>query len=82
MNRSLRAIAEEIKADWHTIHPVAKPFVDALATLESIDDMFHRDRAIAVVARLRGACGTWRGATARRIKLELDEMLRAAEARV
>ena len=54
---------------------VAKPYVDAMATLHSIRDKYGHDMAVEVVARFIGVAGTRRGATARRVKTELKGIL-------
>ena len=58
--------------------PVAKQYVDAMATLHSIGDKYGLDTAVEVVARFLGVAGTWRGPTARRIKTELKGILAAS----
>jgi hypothetical protein len=74
--RPLNEIAAEIQRDWGSkMSGVAKPYVDAMATLHSIRDKYHGDTAVEVVARFVGVAGTWRGATARRIKTELRGIL-------
>jgi hypothetical protein len=71
-HRPLNEIAAEIQKDWGSkMSGVAKPYVDAMATLHSIRDKYHGDTAAEVVARFIGVAGTWRGSAARRIKTEL-----------
>ena len=75
--RSLHEIAVEIKKDWGAkLSPFAKPYVDAMICLNSIDDMYGYDTGKSVVAYfLCNAC-SWKGETARRIKKELNAMIR------
>jgi hypothetical protein len=53
----------------------AKPYVDALSTLESIDDNYYYDSARSVVGYLIANLSYWRGDTARTIKAELRSIL-------
>jgi hypothetical protein len=46
-----------------------------MAQLDTLNDQFGLDRAIEVVTRFRGVCGTWRGPVAKRVKAELEAML-------
>lgn len=71
MNRPLYEIAAEVKRDWKRPYFGAVPYIDALADLNSIEDMYHLDTARYVVAYFLANAGTWRGETARRVKTEL-----------
>jgi hypothetical protein len=67
--RPLNVIAAEIQKDWGSkMNPVAKRYVDAMASLQSVRD---RDGLDTVVARFISVAGTWHGPIARRIKTEL-----------
>ena len=72
--RPLWAIAREIRKDWTKMSPYAKPYVDAMACLESINDNYYFDSAKSVVLYFLSNAGTWRGETAKRIKAELKLM--------
>jgi hypothetical protein len=54
---------------------MAKPYVDAMSDLHTLDDKYYGDRAVEVVARFLGVAGTWRGPVAKRVKAELNAML-------
>jgi hypothetical protein len=72
--RTLFEIAEEIKQDWKKPYFGAVPYLQAMATLRTIDDMYIQDTASSIVLYFLANAGTWRGKTARRIKLELKDM--------
>ena len=72
--RPLYHIAAEISRDWKPVHPYAKPYFEAMATLDSIDDNFMFDSGKSVVCYFLSNAGTWRGETAKRIKAELKKM--------
>ena len=74
-NRPLYEIAREIEKDWKNVHYGAKPYLDAMATLNSIDDHYYMDTAKSVVCYFLGNASTWRGETAKRIKKELKTMV-------
>lgn len=72
--RALCEIAREIRKDWGKVSPYAKPYLDAMMSLDSIDDNYYFDSAKSVVLYFLCNAGTWRGETAKRIKKELKEM--------
>lgn len=75
IHRPLHVIAREIKADWKKVYFGAVPYLDAMATLTSIDDNYYFDSAESVVRYFLANASTWRGDTAKRIKAELKAML-------
>ena len=75
--RSLHEIAKEIKKDWGTkMYFGAKPYVDAMICLDSVNDMYGCDTAKSVVAYFLCNAAQWKGETARRIKKELNAMIK------
>ena len=75
--RSLHEIAVEIKKDWGAkLSPYAKPWVDAMICLESISDMYGCDTGKSVVAYFLCNASAWRGEVARRVKKELNAMIK------
>ena len=76
MSRPLRVIAREICDDWKGMYFGATPYVDAMHSLNSVDDKFNEDSARSVVRYFLANAQHWRGKTARRVKAELKEMLR------
>lgn len=75
MARPIYEIAREVRRDWGAkVNFAAKPYLDAMLCLNSIDDNYFFDSARSVVMYFLCNAGTWRGETARRIKKELKEM--------
>ena len=72
--RPLYEIANDIKKDWKNVHFGAKPYLDAMVTLNSINDNYGFDSAKSIVLYFLGNASTWRGETAKRIKAELKAM--------
>lgn len=79
--RSLSAIAREIRKDWKKVYFGAVPYLDAMSSLDSINDQYYQDSAKSVVAYFLSNATSWRGDTARRIKKELNDMLKSAKGR-
>jgi len=74
-NRPLHEIARDIRNDWKNPYFGAKPYLDAMATLDSIEDYFYMDSAKSIVLYFLGNASTWRGDTAKAIKKELKAMV-------
>ena len=73
--RPLYEIAKEIKKDWGAkVYFGAKPYLDAMSTLDSINDNYGFDSGKSIVLYFLGNASTWRGETAKRIKAELKAM--------
>lgn len=79
--RPLRVIAREIRADWKNVNYAAKPYLDAMDRMMSIDDMYGAEEGVFVVLYFLSNATTWRGVKAREIKKELNAMVKAHNAR-
>lgn len=73
--RSLETIAREIRVDWKKPYFGAVPYLDAMRSLGSVDDEFGHDDGRSIVLYFLSNAATWRGPTAKAIKLELKAML-------
>jgi hypothetical protein len=78
-HRSLESIAEEICDDWSPQYFGARPYVEAMLSLDQITDRYFEDDAEDIVRYFLANAGTWRGETARRIKAELKAILKGAK---
>lgn len=76
-NRKISEIAKEIISEWKPIGPEARPYVSAMLQLETLNDMCGADTASYVVAYFLGNATTWTGESARRIKKELNDLLKS-----
>jgi hypothetical protein len=72
--RELSAIAREVRSDWKKVYFGAVPYLDAMATLSSIEDGYGYDSAKSIVIYFLANASTWRGDVAKRVKAELKEM--------
>lgn len=76
MTRSLSVIAREINKDWKNIYYAARPYLNAMYSLNTIEDNYGCDSARSIVLYFLSNSQTWKGETARRIKAELKQMLK------
>ncbi len=74
--RPLYQISREIKADWSKVYFGAVPYLDAMETLDNINDNYYQDSGSSVVRYFLANATTWRGEEARRIKKELNSLLK------
>lgn len=80
--RPIFEIAKEVKQDWQTVNSGAKsyigakPYLDAMTSLVNITDKYYEDSAKSIIAYFLANAGTWRGETAKRVKVELNKMLK------
>lgn len=75
--RAIRTIASEIQKDWKVVNYAAVPYLGAMGSLDNMQDMYGADRADMIVRYFLGNATSWRGDTARRVKKELNDMLKA-----
>lgn len=78
--RTLREIALEIDweckgKDWYAY---AEAYVVPMMTLDTMSDRYFEDSAESIVAYALANLQSWRGENARRIKAELNAMLKSA----
>jgi hypothetical protein len=74
--RSLAEIAADIRRNWPKPYFGAVPYLDAMATMHSIDDDYGADSGRSIVAYGLSNMTTFKGPEARRIKVELNAMLK------
>lgn len=74
--RSLSVIAADIRANWPKPYFGAEPYIHAMESLSKISDMYGYDGADDIVRYFLSNASTWRGEDARRIKAELQHLLK------
>lgn len=74
--RPLSEIATEIRKEWKKMTPGAVPYLDAMATMNSVDEDYGFDSGKSIVIYFLGNANTFRGEAARRIKAELKAALK------
>jgi len=75
-NRPINEIAREIGSTWTKPYFGAVPYLNAMRTLTTIEDYYGLDTADSIIRYFLGNARTWRGEDARRIKKELNELLK------
>lgn len=77
--RPLHVIASEIKRDWDAkVYFGAKPYLSAMSTLDSMNDYYGADSARNIVNYFLANATTWKGEVARRVKSELNAMVKSS----
>lgn len=74
--RPLCVIASEIKKEWKNVYFGAKPYLDAMLTLNSVADKYFFDDGDDIVRYFLANAQTFRGDAAKRLKAELKEHLK------
>jgi hypothetical protein len=85
MTRPIYIIAEEILNDmkrqsgqlWHARYAYAAPYLTAMLQVNKMTDTYGADNASTVVSYFLSNAQAWRGEHAKRIKAELNDMLKA-----
>lgn len=76
--RSIKEIANLIYSDW-TLSKVsysARPYLDAMTYLNTIDDKFMLDSGKEIVTYFLANASQWRGEVAKEVKAELKRRLK------
>ena len=74
--RPLYTIASEIKKDWGAkVYFGAKPYLEAMQTLDKPTDTYGMDSAKSIVAYFLANASTWKGEKAKSIKSELKKLV-------
>jgi len=72
--RSIRSIALDIRKDWAKVNYAAKPYLDAMMELNSINDKYYNDSAKSVVLYFLSNAASFRGERAKALKAELKAL--------
>lgn len=74
--RPVKEIAREIVATWTNVYFGAVPYLQAMLTLNSVNDNYGWDTGRSVINYFLANASTFRGEDARRIKAELKAMVK------
>lgn len=74
MSRKLYEVAREVRKDWKNVYFGAVPYLDAMSSLDSINDDYGQDSAKSVVIYFLGNARGWKGEVAKRCKAELKAL--------
>ena len=75
---SLSEIAGMVYEDWKNVNYAAKPYLEAMSTLRSINDNYIQDSGSSVVAYFLSNATSWHGEVAKVVKKELNHRLKTA----
>jgi rubrerythrin/predicted RNA-binding Zn-ribbon protein involved in translation (DUF1610 family) len=73
---SLSQIASLIYSDWKNVNYGAKPYLEAMSSLQNVSDMYGQDSGTSIVAYWLSNANTYKGETAKAIKKELQRRIR------
>jgi hypothetical protein len=76
--RPIHQIAREISKTWKNVHFAAKPYLQAMHSLDSASDNYYADPGHHVINYFLSNARTWRGPDAKRIKAELKAHVASA----
>lgn len=74
--RPINIIAKEIIKDWKNVNYAAKPYLTAMLSLQLVTDVFISEDAKTIILYFLSNASTWKGEVARRIKKELNLMIK------
>lgn len=74
--RRIYEIARDVRKNWKKVSPYAEPYLRAMETLGEITDKYYLDPADEIIRYFLGNAQGFRGEDARRIKKELNDMLK------
>lgn len=75
MARKIFEIAKDIRHYWPKVSPYAKPYLDAMDCLETLESSYGVDSGRSIVSYFLANAQHFRGDEARALKRELNEML-------
>lgn len=75
---SIAEIANEVYKEWKPVHAWAKPYLEAMTTMQTIKDNYGSDSGTSIVAYFLSNAQTFKGEAAKAIKKELNKRLKKA----
>jgi len=74
---TLDGIANVTRQDWKNVYFGAKPYLDAMSTMDNIKQQYGMDSGVSIVTYFLGNAQTWRGEVARAVKAELNKRIKS-----
>lgn len=71
-NLSLHAIARLIERDWKNVNYAARPYLDAMKTLETVDDSYVADSGASIVRYFLGNAQSYSTRSSRGLVVPAD----------
>jgi hypothetical protein len=73
--QTISTIAREISRDWKNVNYAAKPYLEAMRSLDSVNDSYYQDSAKSVVSYFLANASGYRGDTAKSHKAALKAIV-------
>lgn len=73
--QSISTIAREISRNWKNVNYAAKPYLEAMRSLDSVNDSYYQDSAKSVVSYFLANASGYRGDTAKAHKAALKAIV-------
>jgi hypothetical protein len=73
--QSISTIAREISREWKNVNYAAKPYLEAMRSLDSVNDSYYQDSAKSVVSYFLANASGYRGDTAKAHKAALKAIV-------
>ena len=74
--RSLSEIAFDIKSNWEKVNYAAKPYLDAMLYLNSVNDNYGFDSGKSIVLYFLSNASQFKGEKAKELKAELKSLIK------
>jgi len=71
--KDISAIAAVIRRDWRNVYFGARPYLEAMFCLSTVNDMYGADSGKSIVSYFLANAGTWKGPIAKAVKTELKK---------
>lgn len=72
---NIAQIALMVRKDWKNVYFGAVPYLDAMRSLNSVNDNYYEDSASSIINYFLANATTWRGETARAVKAKLKQLV-------
>jgi hypothetical protein len=73
--KTISTIAREISRDWKNVNYAAKPYLEAMRSLDSVNDSYYQDSAKSVVSYFLANASGYRGEAAKANKAALKAIV-------
>lgn len=75
LTNNISQIAAIIAQDWKKVNFAAKPYLQAMFSLNTLEDDYGNESAASVVRYFLSNAGSWRGEVAKQVKAKLKEII-------
>lgn len=75
---NIAQIALMVTKDWKNVYFGAVPYLDAMRSLNSVNDNYYEDSASSIINYFLANATTWRGEVARAVKAKLKQLVASA----